>query len=239
IRLGVESKAAERVLELIRLRGEPAEVIAAARRALAGDDAAVEALDELAELFQSLEAFGAPPGRYLLDLSLARGLDYYTGPVAEVVVREPALGSLGGAGRYDHLIGMFLGEDIPATGASLGLERLVEVIDEHGLLPTPETVTEVIVVAVEEAQRREVLRLARELRDGGISVETYLGERIDLRRQLHYAHRKAIPLAVIVGPDELAAGVLTLRDLRSGDQERLPRAVAVRTVQERLTAGRP
>ncbi|MFN3336311.1 MAG: His/Gly/Thr/Pro-type tRNA ligase C-terminal domain-containing protein, partial [Thermomicrobium sp.] len=133
-------------------------------------------------------------------------------------------------------IGMFLGEEIPATGASLGLERLVEVVDEYGLLPTPETVSEVLVVAVEEEQRSEILRVAQELRANGIDAEVYLGERVDLRRQLHYANRKGIPIAIIVGPDELAAGVVTLRDLVTGDQERVARNELVAAAVQRLVA---
>lgn len=239
IRAGVEPKAAERVLELIRVQGHPETVFDTVRHLLAEDAEAQRALDELAELFGYLAAYGAPEGSYILDLSLARGLDYYTGPVAEVIVREPAIGSLGGAGRYDRLIGMFLGEEIPATGASLGLERLVEVVDEYGLLPTPETVSEVLVVAVEEQQRREILRVAQELRANGIDAEVYLGERVDLRRQLQYANRKGIPFAIIVGPDELAAGVVTLRNLVTGEQERVARHEIVATALQRLvTTGR-
>lgn len=239
IRAGVEPKAAERVLELIRVQGHPETVFDTVRHLLAEDAEAQRALDELAELFGYLAAYGAPEGSYILDLSLARGLDYYTGPVAEVIVREPAIGSLGGAGRYDRLIGMFLGEEIPATGASLGLERLVEVVDEYGLLPTPETVSEVLVVAVEEQQRSEILRVAQELRANGIDAEVYLGERVDLRRQLQYANRKGIPFAIIVGPDELTVGVVTLRNLVTGEQERVARHEIVATARQRLvTTGR-
>ncbi len=236
IRTGVDPEAAERVLGLIRVSGQPETVLDTVRHMLAQDAEAQRALDELADLFCYLAAYGAPPGSYILDLSLARGLDYYTGPVAEVIVREPAIGSLGGAGRYDRLIGLFLGEEIPATGASLGLERLVEVVDEYGLLPTPETVSEVLVIAVEEQQRGEILRVAQELRANGIDAEVYLGERVDLRRQLQYANRKGIPFAIIVGPEELAAGVVTLRDLATGEQERVARNKIVPATIQRLVA---
>ncbi len=222
VRAGVTEAAAERILGLIELQGKPESVIDTVRGQLQGDTLAQQALDELTQLFRHLAEYGAPSGAYVLDLALARGLDYYTGPVAEVIVSEPAIGSLGGAGRYDHLIGLFLGEDIPATGASLGLERLVEVVDEYGLLPTPGTVTQVLVVSVEEQQRPFALQLARSLRAAGLTVEVYLGERVDVRRQLQYANRKGIPFAAIVGPDELLAGVVTVRNLVTGEQERIP-----------------
>ncbi|MCX2727682.1 histidine--tRNA ligase [Thermomicrobium sp. 4228-Ro] len=234
IRAGVDAGAADRVLELIQLQGEPFEVIRAVRARLQEDAQAQRALDELAELFTYLSHYGAPSGRYVLDLSLARGLDYYTGPVAEVIVSEPAIGSLGGAGRYDHLIGLFLDEDIPATGASLGLERLVEVVDEYGLLPTPATVTQVLVVMVDERHQPAVLQLARSLRSAGLATEVYVGERRDLRRQLQYANRKGIPLAAIVGPDEIEAGAVTVRDLASGEQERVPTAKVAEVLCARL-----
>jgi histidyl-tRNA synthetase len=238
LRIGVEAPAAERVLAAIALRGEPESIIPQLRVMFAGDEAAERAVSELAELFRYLEWFGVRPGSAIVDLSLARGLDYYTGPVAEAIVSEPAIGSLGGAGRYDHLIGLFLGEEIPATGASLGLERLVEVVDEYGLLPTPASVTEVLVVSVEADHRAQALRIARELRQAGLDTEVYLGERIDLRRQLQYADRKGVPVAVIIGPDEIANDMVTVRDLRTGEQVRVPRAELVAAVRKPLGAAR-
>jgi histidyl-tRNA synthetase len=136
------------------------------------------------------------------------------------------------------LIGLFLGEEIPATGASLGLERLVEVVDEYGLLPTPASVTEVLVISVEADHRAQALRIARELRQAGLDTEVYLGERIDLRRQLQYADRKGVPVAVIIGPDEIANDMVTVRDLRTGEQVRVPRAELVAAVRKPLGAAR-
>ncbi len=238
VHLGVSPDAAGRVLELIQFSGTPSEVLPHLHQQFRGDTAAQQALNELAELFGYLEAYRVPPGRVVLDLALARGLDYYTGPVAEVIVREPAIGSLGGAGRYDRLIGLFLGEEIPATGASLGLERLVEVVDEYGLLPTPVTVTEVLVAAVDAEQLPAVLEVTRQLRRAGLSAEVYVGERMDLRRQLQYANRKGIPFALLVGPDELAAGVATLRDLVTGEQERVPMGAVADVLKERRVTKR-
>lgn len=232
--LGVRREAAQQVLNLIATSGAPEEVLPEIRRQLAEDGLAQQALDELQELFTYLSALGAPPGSYVLDFALARGLDYYTGPVAEAIVKEPAIGSLGGAGRYDHLIGLFLGEEIPATGASLGLERLVEVVDEYGLLPTPTTVSEVLVVAIDQTSQSAALGLVQELRREGLSAEIYLGERFDVRRQLHYANRKNIPYAVLVGPDELASDQVTMRDLSTGEQARIARGQIVQELHERL-----
>ena len=120
---------------------------AASSRSVAG---AAAAIDELEQLFRILPDFGVAPNRYTLDLALARGLDYYTGPVFEATVTEPNVGSVGGAGRYDGLVGAFLGRPIPATGMSLGLERIIEVVREHGLMPLPATIAEVALVIFPE-----------------------------------------------------------------------------------------
>ena len=120
---------------------------AASYQSVAG---AAAAIDELEQLFRILPDFGVAPNRYTLDLALARGLDYYTGPVFEATVTEPNVGSVGGAGRYDGLVGAFLGRPIPATGMSLGLERIIEVVREHGLMPLPTTIAEVALVVFPE-----------------------------------------------------------------------------------------
>uniref|UniRef100_A0A831X1W8 Histidine--tRNA ligase n=1 Tax=Thermorudis peleae TaxID=1382356 RepID=A0A831X1W8_9BACT len=239
LRHGVSEPAAQGVLGLVQLRGEPGPVLAEVRQRLAGDPQAMEAVAELEELFRYLGLLGADPRRYALNLALARGLDYYTGPVFEAVVEEPAIGSLGGAGRYDGLIGMFLGEDIPATGGSLGLERVVEVVQELQLLHAPSTVTQALVTVFDDESWGVALGLVQELRAGGVAAEVYLGERRDLRRQVQYADRKGVPLVLFCGPDELAAGVVTIRELASGEQHRVARADLVSEVRRLLAARDP
>ncbi len=108
---------------------------------LEGIELAREALADLDNLFNYLAALGAPEQHYEFDLALARGLEYYTGPVFETTVEEPKIGSLGGAGRYDGLVGMFSGQELPATGMSLGLERIIDVAEELGLLNFGTTVS--------------------------------------------------------------------------------------------------
>ena len=140
---------------LAELRDELSEVAGAAT-----------AIDELEQLFRMLPDFGVAPNRYALDLALARGLDYYTGPVFEATVTEPKVGSVGGAGRYDGLVGAFLGRPIPATGMSLGLERIIEVVREHGLMPLPATMAEVALCLFPETVGAGA-RMASSLREQG------------------------------------------------------------------------
>ena len=227
---GISPEAADRVLDLVELEGEPEVVLAELRTRLAGNQLAQEGIADLEELFRYLGEMNADPKHYCLDLALARGLDYYTGPVFEAMVSEPNIGSLGGAGRYDHLIGMFLGEDIPATGASLGLERIIDVIQELNLLPQPRTVTDVLVTIFGDEGLGASLGFVSRLRAADINAEVYLGERRDLRRQMQYADRKGIPLAAFLGPEEIAAGTVNLRVMASGEQFTVPVGEAVDTI---------
>lgn len=230
---GVPPAAAARVLDLATMTGSPEDLLDRLDAALAGIDLAAGALADLRELFSYLPAFGVPRDRYLLDLSLARGLDYYTGPVYEATVTEPRVGSVAGAGRYDGLIGAFLGRPIPATGISLGLERIIEVVQEYDLLPVPLTVAEVA-VAVFPGTVAEGARIASELRAAGLKVDLSLQPNRGVGDQLKQAARKGIPLAVIAGEAELAAGSANLKDLRNGEQETVSLAGLARAVAARL-----
>ncbi|CAG0993073.1 partial histidyl-tRNA synthetase, partial [Anaerolineae bacterium] len=179
----------------------------------------MEGLDELIELATSLESAGVPRANYQYDFSMVRGLAYYTGPIYETVVVEPKIGSLSGGGRYDELIGMFANQSIPVTGTSFGIERIIDVMDELAMYPATigKTVTQVLVTVFNRDLVGASIRVANELRAAGINTE--LGLEFDgLGKQLKYAAAKAIPFAIIIGPDENAAQKATLRDLVSGEQ---------------------
>ncbi len=214
---GVAIDHASRVLDLVTKQGEPLALLAELRTELAEVEGAIAAIDELEQLFRTLPDFGIAPHRYTLDLALARGLDYYTGPVFEATVTEPKVGSVGGAGRYDGLVGAFLGRSIPATGMSLGLERIIEVVREHGLMPLPTSVAEVAVIVLPETIGAGA-RLASSLRLNGLRVDLSLQPHRGIGDQLKLADRKGIPAAIILGSSELESGTATLKDLRAGDQ---------------------
>src|SRR5262249_33464229 len=150
-----------------------------------------------------------------------RGLDYYTGPVFEATVTEPKVGSVGGAGRYDGLVGVFLGRPVPATGMSLGLERIIEVVREHELMPLPTSVADVAIVIFPETAAAGA-RLAPALRAQGLRVDLSVQPRRSIGDQLRHADRNGTPLAIILGASELETGTATLRDLRSGEQRAVP-----------------
>ena len=214
---GVSSDQATRLLDLVMKQGEPLGLLAELRRDLSPVPGAVAAVDDLEQIFRLLPDFRIAPNRYALDLALARGLDYYTGAVFEATVTQPNVGSVGGAGRYDGLVGAFLGRPIPATGMSLGLERIVEVVREHGLMPLPETIAEVAVVVFPETAGAGA-GLASSLRAQGLRVDLSLQPHRSVGDQLKLAARKGVPVAVILGSSELESSTATVKDLQSGEQ---------------------
>jgi histidyl-tRNA synthetase len=190
------------------------------------------AVDDLREIVELGKATSA--GAHLqVDTTLARGLSYYTGAIMEIAVPDLA-GSLGGGGRYDGLIGMFLGEDIPACGFSLGLERILVVMTERNMFPpgVESSAADAIVTLFEGEPIEEALQLAAELRGRGIRIEVY-PEPGKLGKQFKYAAERKIRFALIVGSDERARQEVTIKNLETGEQA----AVARSAVAERLAAG--
>ncbi len=222
---GIPPEVTQNVLERASLKGKWQEILDHLEKSLTGTQHGERGLAEMRELFEALAALGVPEKHYRLDLCLVRGLDYYTGPVYESIVTEPAIGSITGGGRYDELIGRFTGQPIPATGTSLGLERIIEVMKEFSMFPDLGAGCELLVAAFDASVTGECLALASELRNAGLRCEAPLKAPKGLKPQISYAANKGIPLIAILGPDEVAAGEVTLR---SGpkDQRRVARKEA-------------
>src|SRR5262249_20609098 len=199
---GLSDDVSARLVEFVATSGSNQDVLRGRRARPAAHPRAVEGIDEPEQIAVALSASGVPEESYRFDLSMIRGLDYYTGPIFETVVDEPKIGSLSGGGRYDGLIGLLSGRDVPATGTTIGLERIIDVIDELGMAPTSlrRTVTEVLVTVFGPDTLPASLGLARDLREAGLRTELALtGD--GLRNQLRYASRRGIPFAAIVGPE--------------------------------------
>jgi len=174
------------------------------------------------EVLSHLDALGVP---YVVNPRMVRGLDYYTKTTFEFV--HDGLGAqsgIGGGGRYDGLVGMFLGRDVPATGISLGMERILEVLQEFDLFPVPPTTTDVFVVSLPDTLA-DAAHIARELRKHGINTDQSIQPNRSIGDQLKYADRLHIPLAVIPGSAELAEGKVSVKDLASGEQRTVDIAV--------------
>ena len=187
------------------------------------------------ELRQILE-FAAVSGigtRIMIDPSLARGLSYYTGPIIEIGVE--GIGSLGGGGRYDNLVGMFLGQEVPACGLSLGLERIIVVMTERNMFPAELATApaDVMVTIWSEESIGDSLALAAELRNAGLRVDVY-PEVDKIGKQFKYASAREIPFVAVIGGDEKERGEVALKDMRSGDQRSLARGEIASAVREAL-----
>ncbi len=191
---------------------------------------AVDALDEIVRLTDGTAAHG----RIRVDPSLARGLSYYTGAIMEVAVPDLA-GSLGGGGRYDNLVGMFLGRDVPACGFSLGLERIIVVMTERNMFPpdVERGAVDVMVTVWNADTRAEALALASELRRGGLRADVY-PEADKLGKQFKYAAARRAPFVAILGDEEREKGEVAIKDLRTGEQTAVPRAEAAAYVAKRV-----
>jgi histidyl-tRNA synthetase len=181
-------------------------------------EAAAEGIAELREMDRCLGACGIDETRVAVDLGIARGLDYYTGPIFEAILTDlPEIGAIFGGGRYDGLVERFLGVKVPATGASIGVDRLLAALEKLGGPSGDRWATAGVLTTVMDADRiSDYLAITRELREAGIPAEIYLGDGRGLKKQFAYADRVGIPVVVIAGSDELGAGTVSIKDLREG-----------------------
>jgi histidyl-tRNA synthetase len=191
------------------------------------------ALDEMRELADCLNALGVSQQDAIFDPSLARGLDYYTGPVYEAILPAAKVGSVMGGGRYDGLIGRFSPEPIPAAGVSVGLDRLIAGLQLAGKIEKTATSVQALVISMPGVRDAEILRIAAELRAAGIIATPYLGRgKTKPKDKFAYANTYDIPVAVIVGGDELTKNVVSIKNLRLG--ERLRRETTSNEEYQRL-----
>ena len=177
-----------------------------------------------------------------VDLSIARGLDYYTGPVFEAILTDEQVagfGSVMGGGRFDDLIEHFTGERVPATGASIGVDRLFSAMQKLGLVDAKPSTADVLVTIMDRDKTAEYQKIAKKLRLANIKTELYMGTETSIGKQLKYADRMAIPVAVIIGSDEFSRNEVSIKDLRviktekveiKGRQEWVKKKVGQKTV---------
>lgn len=223
VKAGLSESAIDRLMEAIGISGAPQAVVEALRPLVGEQSEGQTALRELGEVFGYLSTLGVSPEHVAFDVSLVRGLGYYTGTIFETVLTNSKLGSLGGGGRYDKLIGQFLGRDLPCVGVSFGIDRIFDALAEQNLLADEAvTTTQALVTLFAPETIPASLAVANDLRRAGIRSEVY-AEPKDLKAQLTFANKKGIPLALILGPDELARGEVVLRDLRSATQRAVSR----------------
>jgi len=228
---GIDATVASTFLEFFDAAGgeRPRETLERLAAALGSDDAALTNLREIVSLAESSLAVA----HLRIDPSLARGLSYYTGAIMEIAVE--GIGSLGGGGRYDGLVGMFLGRDVPACGFSLGLERIIVVMTERGMFPAGVAGSGVdLMVTIWNADAEgDALGLAGELRRAGLRVDVY-PEADKLAKQFKYAASRGVPMVAVIGDDERARGEVAIKDMRSGDQTPVRRGDAADFIRRTL-----
>ena len=189
-----------------------------------------EGRDELREVLQRLKAMGVTESRYAVNLSIARGLDYYTGMVYETTLdAHPQIGSICSGGRYDNLASHYTKSKLPGVGISIGLTRLFWQLRETGIVATAESSVDALVTLLDEEGLDHALALSQQLRAAGLNVETQLEPR-KLAKQLQYADRAGIRFVVIRGSDEAARGMVAVKDLRRGEQFEAAEADLARTL---------
>ena len=204
------------VLRLGELHGTADEILRQLDSLLAGSDKGLAGVESLRQVMAGVQAAGVPAQRVQLNVSIARGLDYYTGTIFETLLdAKPDIGSVCSGGRYDNLAGLFTKQELPGIGASLGLDRLLAAMEELGMLAKVTTTAQVLITYFSKDQLHAYLRLAAQLRGAGLGVELY-PEPKRLGQQLKYADLRGFRVALIAGDEELARGTCQVKDLRTG-----------------------
>jgi histidyl-tRNA synthetase len=218
-RAGASPDQAGQVLQLAELKGSNDEVLRQLEPLVAGSARGEEGVARLREILAAVNAAGVPQARLRLDVSIARGLDYYTGTIFETFLDAlPGIGSVCSGGRYDNLADLYTSQPLPGIGASLGLDRLLAAMEELAMVSPASTPAEVFLAYFDAARLHDYLRLAAELRAAGLRVELY-PEAKKLGAQLKYADRRGFRVALIAGESEFAAGQIQVKDLKAATSQ--------------------
>ena len=201
---GIDSGQADAVLRLAECDGDAKDVLAQLPEITGGNERAAAGIERLRDIYDGAVASGVPSARLKLDVSIARGLDYYTGVIFETTLDSlPQIGSVCSGGRYDNLAGLYTKQHLPGIGASLGLDRLLAAMEQLKLLPTAATPAPILIAYFEKPYRDDYLRMAANLRGAGLAVEVYPDAR-KLGAQLKYADQRGFEIAIIAGGNEWA-----------------------------------
>ena len=241
---GLPENVADKIGEFVVLRGEPRQLLAKLQEEshpLANHPESAAALKDLEALFEFLDVMSALKP-FSFDLSLARGLDYYTGVIYEAVFKGGSVGSIAAGGRYDHLVGMFSGKEVPAVGVSIGIERVFAILesqmkektkDNNGTIR--ETETEVLVASIGNGLQPQRMRIASDLWSAGIKCEFGFKPNPKMGDQLNYALKSGIPLVILFGEDEINAGQVKLKELDNETEITIPKSDIISEIKKKLS----
>ena len=233
--IGISAESADEILKFIAIRGSNAEVLAALEGYQGRNGVFDQGLSELKTVTGSLAAFGVPEGNFAVDLTIARGLDYYTGTVYETTLLDhPEIGSVCSGGRYDNLAEYYTDRQLPGVGISIGLTRLFYVLGEQGMLnpALPTAPADVLILPMTE-DLSPAIALATELRSAGIRTQLHCEEK-KFKAKMSYADKLGIPYVVFLGEDEIRDSVVACKDMASGEQTKLAIPAAIERIREGL-----
>ena len=234
---GLTQEQSNEILRFIAITGSNEEVLTALERYAGCNELFDQGLEELKAVCCNLAAFGVPEANFAVDLTIARGLDYYTGTVYETTLLDhPEIGSVCSGGRYDNLAGYYIEKQLPGVGISIGLTRLFYVLDEQGLLnpDLPSAPADALVLPM-TAEPGPAIALAEALRSTGLRVQLY-SEQKKFKQKMAYADKLGVPFAVLLGEDEIAEGLCSVKNMQSGEQVKLPVAEAGAYIRAALEA---
>ncbi len=232
---GLTDEQADEILKFIAITGSNAEVLSALEGYAGRNEMFDQGLGELKAVCSNLAAFGVPEANFAVDLTIARGLDYYTGTVYETTLLDhPEIGSVCSGGRYDNLAGYYIEKQLPGVGISIGLTRLFYVLDEQGLLnpELPSAPADALVLPM-TADVAPAIALAETLRASGLRVQLY-GEQKKFKQKMAYANKLEVPFAVLLGEDEITEGMCSVKNMKTGEQVKLSPADAAAHIQATL-----
>lgn len=221
VELGLSDEAMGSIFAFLSIRGEADDIIGQLRGLSIADEVFRAGIDELAEVIRNIGVLGIPKEFYGIDLSIARGLDYYTGTVYETTLTEhPEIGSICSGGRYDNLADQYTDRKLPGVGISIGLTRLFSQLQSVGLLKVGSATKTRVLVASFLPDLTVSLKIAAMLRSEGIPTEVHF-EDVKMKARLGYANKLGMPYVVFVGEDEVASGMFTVKDMQSGEQKKI------------------
>ncbi|WP_127837144.1 histidine--tRNA ligase [Clostridium prolinivorans] len=220
--LGLTCDAINRIEEFINIKGTNDEILESLKELNIENDEFSLGVEEISKVVYYIRQFGVPDKNFVIDLKIARGLDYYTGTVYETILNDyPGIGSVCSGGRYDNLAEYYTTQKLPGVGISIGLSRLFYQLKEANFFKenTSSTLTKVLVVPMDENIAYSI-GISNELKKAGIITEVYFEEG-KFAKKLSYANKLGIPYVIIIGSDEISSGILTLKDMKSGEQSKL------------------
>ena len=222
----------DQILKLAEVKGTALEVVQQLEPMCSGNELAEQGREELMQIVAATEAVGFPAGTLSIDVSIARGLDYYTGTIVETFLDDlPEIGSVCSGGRYDNLAQLYTKTELPGIGASLGLDRLLAAMETLEMIPPVKTPADILIVFFEKSQLYYYLKLAKDLRAAGLNVELYPDAK-RLNKQFKYADQRGFAATLIAGGDEIERGVAQVKWMADGTQVELPVADGVAEIAE-------